>query len=310
MRTSNIVSLFLLVTSLSWLASPQSHNVKLEANRLRKADSRIVLPGSSDSRPDEISIQSYHSEAYAYTNKKAFGGVGGGIKEEIPDKYRARYQSWKSEFLSTETGRKQWLSYAQNTRVTLTINISKENQHGATTGKYRWNDSGELVGVTIALGSEIDEGYPSPVYYPVMNSLAWGGASYLISPNVLAATKIAHEFGHVNQAATVDGRLYQLQNQLMPLYRTILLSNGHDTGDPRLIKLARQMGGTSVEVWEDREYWGEANAMLYLRDRISEKGARCVLFARIKRSVEEYAEGYAERFKQIAQSNPSPCSWQ
>jgi hypothetical protein len=96
----------------------------------------------------------------------------------------------------------------------------------------------------------------------------------------------------------------------MPVYRTILLSNGHNTRDPRLIKLARQMGGTSVEVWEDREYWGEANAMLYLRDRISEKGFRCVLFARIKRSVEEYAESYAERFKNIAQSEPSLCSWQ
>ena len=206
-------------------------------------------------------------------------------------------------------GRKQWAGYAHNTRFTLTISISRDNQHGANTGKYRWSDSGELTGATITLGCQIDEGYPDPIYYPVMNSLSWEEASHPTGRNILAATKIAHEFGHVNQAASVDGKLYQLQNQLMPVYKTIFLNNGYDLMDPRLVKLARQMGGTSAEVWEDREYWGEANAMLYLGDRISEKNFRCLLFARIKRTVEEYAESYAERFRQIAQSEPSTCGW-
>lgn len=106
----------------------------------------------------------------------------------------------------------------------------------------------------------------------------------------LAATKIAHEFGHVAHAVGTDSSLYRLQNQLMPVYRRIFLSNGYNTQDPRLIKLASQMGGTSVEIWEDREYLGEANACLYLRERISEKGSRCMLYSRIRQAIETYAE--------------------
>ena len=143
-----------------------------------------------------------------------------------------------------------------------------------------------------------------------MNSLSWSGVSDITSGRLLAATKIAHEFGHVNRALSADGTLYRLQNQLMPVYKRIFLSNGHDTHDPRLQKLARQMGGTSVEIWEDREYWGEANAMLYLRDRILENNSRCILFSRIRQTVAAYAEPYAERFRQIAQSEPSLCRWQ
>lgn len=243
--------------------------------------------------------------------KRAPATEAGGIKEEIPDRYRPRYEQWKNAFLATETGRRQWEGYAHNNHLTLTITISGENQHGATTGKYRWNEAGELIGVTIALGSEINQGYPDPVYYPVMNSLALADASRpTVDGNVLAATKIAHEFGHVNQAVGADGKLYQLQNQLMPLYKSIFLTNGHNTRDPRLVKLATEMGGTSAEVWEDREYWGEANAMLFLRDLALERNFRCTLFARIKRTVSEYAVGYAERFNRIAQLQPSICGWQ
>ena len=248
--------------------------------------------------------------AASYTTEPSLTSAGGGIKEEIPARFKGRYEAWKTEFVSTEFGRTQWAMYAQNRRFTLTINISTDNPHGATTGKYRWNDAGELIGATITLGSEINEGYPDPVYYPVMNSLGWSAVTFAATGNILAATKIAHEFGHVNRAASMDSDLYQLQNQLMPVYKRIFLSNGHNTQDPRLLKLARQMGGTSAEVWEDREYWGEANAMLYLRDRISERTFRCVLFSRIRRTVEAYAEPYAERFKQIAQSEPSLCGWQ
>src|SRR5919205_1203405 len=45
----------------------------------------------------------------------------GGIKEEIPDKFRARYEGWKRECLLTETGRRQWEMYARNEGFTLTI---------------------------------------------------------------------------------------------------------------------------------------------------------------------------------------------
>jgi hypothetical protein len=71
------------------------------------------------------------------------------------------------------------------------------------------------------------------------------------------------------------------------------------------------MGGNPVEIWEDREYWGEANAMLFLRDRVSKEKFHCRLFGKIKRAVEEYAKDYEERFAEIAKSQGAlyACSW-
>ena len=314
MKTTRTTCFFLIITLLQWFvpaALPLGQQL---------ADARAGLRGSLELprvgrsflelHPTTIGAHDYHSDSFIYSEAPPDAESSGGIREEIPDRYKARYQRWKTEFLSTETGRKQWETYAQNQHFTLTITISSDNQQGASTGKYKWSDSGELVGATVSLGYDLDEGFPDPVYYPVMNSLGWSREMYMTSGDILAATKIAHEFGHVIQSTNADGRLYRLQNKLMPIYRTIFLNNGHNIHDPRLVALAQQMGGTCVEVWEDREYWGEANAMLYLRDRVLEKSFRCYLFARIKRTVEEYAENYAERFERVGQSKPDLCGWQ
>jgi YD repeat-containing protein len=235
----------------------------------------------------------------------------GGIREEIPAKYLVRYQLWKKEFLATETGSQQWASYQNNPNFTLTVVVSRENPEGGTTSNYKWNEAGKLVAATITLGCRLDAGFPNPVYFPVMNSLLPTESTRRIDSETLAATKMAHEFGHVNRTARGDSILYQLQSQLMPEYNQIFLSNGRDASDPRLIELTRKMGGTPVEIWEDREYWGETNAMLFIRDRFAEDGFRCLLFSRIKRSVDLYAPGYEERFLNIAQSTPSGrhCGW-
>jgi hypothetical protein len=234
----------------------------------------------------------------------------GGIREQVPAKYAARYQHWKQEFLSTEIGRQQWASYQNNPSFTLTLVITRDNPEGGNTGNYKWNEEGKLVAATITLGCRLDAGVPNPVYFPVMNSLLSTETRY-IRGETLAAAKIAHEFGHVNRTAKGDPVLYQLQTQLVPQYNRIFLSNGRDSRDPRLVDLERRMGATPVEIWEDREYWGETNAMLYLRDRFADDGFRCLLFGRIKHSIELYARGYEERFLNIAQSLPSDrrCGW-
>lgn len=299
----------LLFLALCWWLSS---SVSLNAQQQTEPPSN--REGSFQARQSPLELfqrakTALYGPAASYTRLPPSVEDASSIKEEIPDRYRARYEEWKNEFLATQTGRSQWEMYAHNKRFTLAISISTDNPHGATTGKYKWSDSGELIGATITLGSQLDEGYPDPVYYPVMNSLSLTRISEVVNHRLLAATKIAHEFGHLNQALSGDGTLYRLQNQLMPVYKRIFLNNGHNTHDPRLIKIARQMGGTSVEVWEDREYWGEANAMLYLRDRISEKSYQCLLFNKIRQSIEEYAGGYEERFKQVAQTPPALCDW-
>jgi hypothetical protein len=236
----------------------------------------------------------------------------GGIKEVIPSKYLSRYEGWKKEFLSTDAGRTQWLSFANNPNFTLTITVARDNAEGAATGKYRWNDDGALIAATITLGVRIDDGYPNPIYFPVMNSLVPTETSVSVGGNTLAATKIAHEFGHVMRTREIDPRLYQLQTQLIPQYNKIFLSNGRDANDPRLLELVSQIGGTPVQIWEDREYWGETNAMVYLRDRFTDESVRCSLFNRIRHSVDLYAKGYEKRFFDIARSNSSRrlCGWQ
>lgn len=224
-----------------------------------------------------------------------------GLVETIPAKYRERYLAWKNDLLSTESGRAQWEAYTSNSDFTLTVAISDDDRHGAGTGSYKWDDAGQLVAATITLGSRIDEGYPNPIYYPVMYSLSPLSESFPVEGNVLAAAKIAHELGHIKQAASTGGELYRLQNQLMPVYNQTLLSNGLNTRDKRLTELARKIGGTPVQIWENREYWGEVNAMLYLRERFKNEEQQRALCTRVRRTVELYAPDYAERFVQVTQ---------
>jgi hypothetical protein len=231
----------------------------------------------------------------------------GGIREEVPDKYKERFEKWKAELLSTEFGRQQWDSYANNKQFVLTITVSDKRGKGAGTDKYMWNDEGKFVGAAITLGDEIDKGYPNPIYYPVMNSLSTGDTSYSISGKILAATKMSHEIGHVNQTATANRSSLQLQNKLMPVYISIFLKNGRDTNDKKLVDLAQQMGGTPVEIWESREYWSEVNSMLYLKERISKENFYCFVFNKIKRNLEQYAKDYEQRFDQYSEFSSSPC---
>ncbi len=230
--------------------------------------------------------------------------VAGGIVEEISAKHRVKYDRWKAEFLATDFGKKQWERYANSQTFRLTITISNKKGKGAGTDKYLWDEAGNFVGATITLGDEINEGYPNPIYYPVMNSLQSGETSYLISGRILAAAKISHEFGHVNQTSEANRAFMQLQNSLMPVYTSIFLRNGRNTNDKKLLDLANQMGGTPVEIWESREYWSEVNAMLYLKERISSESYNCFVFNKIKQNVTTYAKEYEYRFDRDISAAP------
>ena len=258
---------------------------------------------------DESLITSYHGVETSEAPGRE--DLTGGIHEEIPAKYVTRYQEWKDEFLSTDAGRSQWAYYQNNPNFTLNIIVARDNAEGATTGKYKWNDAGQLVSATITLGVRLDEGYPNPIYFPVMNSLVPNDSSARVSGSTLAATKLAHEFGHVNRTGKVDSAIYQLQSQLIPQYNKIFLSNGRNPNDPKLLELSQKIGGTPVQIWEDREYWGEANAMTFLRDRVTEDNLRCTLFNKIRHSVDLYAKDYEPRFIEIAKATPSrkTCGW-
>lgn len=223
----------------------------------------------------------------------------GGIREDIPKSFQEKYQKWKEEFLSTDFGRQQWEKYSNNKQFILTIVISDEKGKGAKTDTYLWDEQGNVAGATITLGNKIDKGFPDPVYYPVMNSLSSDVGAYSVTGNVLAATKFAHEFGHVNQLFETNKDLFRLQDTLMPVYNKFFLKNGHNTRDTYLTNLAQQMGGTPMKIWEDREYWSEVNAMNYLNEKINKENFYCTVVNKIKSNVGLYAKDYEERFDRI-----------
>ncbi|HLA95328.1 MAG TPA: hypothetical protein VK612_06375 [Pyrinomonadaceae bacterium] len=231
----------------------------------------------------------------------------GGIREVFPAKYKERFEKWKAELRSTEFGSRQWDTYAHNKNFILTILVTSDRRKGAGTDKFLWDEDGNFVGATITLGSDIDQGFPDPIYYPVLNSLSAEATTYSISGKILAATKITHEIGHVNQAAKANRALLQIQNKLMPEYVSIFLKNGLNTKDKKLVDMATQMGGTPVEIWESREYWSEVNALQYLNERISNESFYCYVFNKIRRNLTTYARDYEQRFEQVPEFNSSPC---
>ena len=216
----------------------------------------------------------------------------GGILENVPAKYRARFEKWKAEFVSTKFGKDLWDGYANNKEFILRIAVSRDRKHGAGTDDFEWDETGRLVGATITLGADLDDGFPSPIYYPVLNSLTSYAASNGSAGRVLAAAKISHEFGHVRQIGKESMSLLQIQSRLIPVYVSIFRENGLNTNDPRLLSIENQIGGTPVAIWEDREYSSEVNAMLYLNERIGGEPRFCSVFNRIKQNLQTYSPRY------------------
>ena len=230
----------------------------------------------------------------------------GGIREDIPAKYRERFKRWKSELLETEVGREQWNKYANNQSFILTIAVSGSRK-GAGTDKYEWNDEGKLVGATITLSAALEDGSPPPIYYPVLNSLSTDATIHTIDGPIVAATRLSHELGHVNQTSEASMNLIQTQNKLILQYNSIFVENGLNSKDTRLLDLADQMKGTPVQIWESREYWSEVTAMLFLSQRISKESFYCVVFKKIRYNIETYAKPYEDRFSKYPEFTNSPC---
>lgn len=229
--------------------------------------------------------------------------VNGGINEKIPKKYQESYKNWKNEFLSTGVGREQWEKYANKKDFVLNIRVSNEKPFGANTNDYLWNENGDFVGATITLGTKLHKGIPEPTYYPVMNSLEFGQNSKLINDNILAATKIAHEFGHINQTFNESRDNFILQHNLSVKYIKIFLENGHNSRDQNLVLLAEEMGGTPMKIWENREYWSEVNALLFLNERIAKENFYCNVFTKLNLNIEEFAKSYESRFIEAIRLN-------
>jgi hypothetical protein len=218
----------------------------------------------------------------------------GGVRESVPDKYLKKYLRWKAEYLSTEAGRRQWQRYAADEHFTLTVTVSTELGQGGLVSDYRWDEAGRLVGATITLGGGIDGGLPPSLYYPVTSALAAAEESDGLSGDILAAAKMAHEFGHVNRAADTGAALFERQNKLAARYAKLFEESGYNARDPRLAEVTRMLGGTPFEVKREREHRAEANALVFLQERMSAEAGKSALFKQIRKSVEEYGEKHLQ----------------
>jgi hypothetical protein len=230
-----------------------------------------------------------------------------GIKEVVPKDYLPRYTRWKDELLQTEFGRNLWEKYSSRTDFLLTIKVAGARKNGAGTGDFAWDTSGQLVAATVTLGKDLDKGFPDPVYYPVMNSLAGHTEIHSVTGDLLAATKIAHEIGHVTFTAQINSQLFRKQNRLMESYYNIFLKNGFDTRDPRLVSLEGELGARPLEIWEDREYWSEVSALHFLVQKIQRESFYCSVISKIRSNVDSYATRFKDRFDLSGVTLRSAC---
>jgi RHS repeat-associated protein len=260
-----------------------------EARYFSSAQGRFTSTDPVISGPHKLNDpQNWNLYVYARNNPLRFTDPTGEIiEEQIDDEYKKRYERWKKDYLSTAAGRRQWDRYANDPNFTLTITFDKAKKQGAEAGNYQWDSSGNLTAATITLGPKLDSGFPSSVSYPITSSLQ--GAN--VSGTILAVTKFAHEFGHVNRTGQENAALFQLQNQLIPQYNSLFFSSGRNPNHPVLKALEQQMGGTPIDINIAREHWAEANTVPYLRDRFPSKS----MPNQIKQAIENYQKAYPGR---------------
>ena len=89
------------------------------------------------------------------------------------------------------------------------------------------------------LGAKLNAGYPSGDNYPVTSSLRPGGAEAALSGNTIAATKLAHEFGHVEFTAATPQNVFSLQNLLIPVWNSVFQATGQ-TSQPDSVRRQRK----------------------------------------------------------------------
>jgi len=192
----------------------------------------------------------------------------------LNERDQQRYDDWKKKLLSTEEGRKLWDKYANDKNFTLNIGMtdrgSDNKNKGAETGNYQFDDKGNLTGATITLGNNLGGGIAGPASdYPVQSTLEGTDA------HSLAASKIAHEFGHVEYGRSLGHLFYEQQqviDQIRARHEDLTRNNASPTArmnDPALQRLTqqfeKQFGATLETVRNQRELGAERSAIPVIR---------------------------------------------
>jgi RHS repeat-associated protein len=228
--------------------------------------------------------QNWNLYSYAINNPLKFTDHTGEIIKDSACWADSKCRKWKEELQKTEWGRNIWKKYDEDTNFTLTIKLGNNaggNQGGETTG-YDWDSSGKLKAATIILGKNMDSGYPPSDVYPVTSSLAPDQYGDNISGETLAATKMAHEFGHVVSIGNTPKAQFQMEQINMPIWWDL-----YRVHDPMSNVIEGMMGATSDQIHRDREWSAEsAGAVPFLRDRFPGNHPQ-----RVKQAIETFEKG-------------------
>lgn len=112
-----------------------------------------------------VDPQQINLYAYARDNPlKYIDPTGETINEPtgLSARDQKRYDDWKTKFLSTEAGRKQWDAYNNDTNFTLNITLIDRGNDGrnasAEVKDFKFDDKGSFVGATMELGNNLGSG--------------------------------------------------------------------------------------------------------------------------------------------------------
>jgi RHS repeat-associated protein len=177
--------------------------------RFTSADPVIIA------RERVIDPQQLNLYSYARNNPLRFTDPTGEIINEptgLSEEDQKKYDKWKAAYLSTEAGRAMWAKYRDDQNFTLNVEVADRGNDMANKGAEVHNNvfdaNGNYTGATLTLGKNLGSGVPGSTEYPITSTV--GGQK----SEVIAMTKIAHEFGHLEDNRALGAAFSQLQQSL------------------------------------------------------------------------------------------------
>ena len=229
--------------------------------------------------------------AYARNNPLAFVDPDGEDINEptgLSEEDQKAYEKWKAAYLATEQGRKTWKRYQDDKNFTLNIAVadrgSDSKNRAAMVGDFKFDSDGNFIGSTMTLGRNLGKDLPGDTEsYPVLSALDTQDSSKI------GASKIAHEFGHLDDLKSLGTTFYEQQKILDAIKdRVTELGSQKRYGelgtDPTLKNLSdsfqKKFGVTTTQEGINRENRAEKQAIPTIRqifgNSLSEKARKAM----------------------------------
>ncbi|RMG03209.1 MAG: RHS repeat-associated core domain-containing protein, partial [Acidobacteria bacterium] len=160
-----------------------------------------------------IDPQRINLYAYSRNNPLRYIDPDGQDIEEptgLSEEDQKAYEKWRNKFLSTEEGRKTWDRYKNDKNFTLKIVVADRGSdslnRSAIVDGFKFDADGNFIGATMTLGRNLGKGLPvNSENYPVLSALATENSADI------GASKIAHEFGHLDDLKSLGKTFYEQQ---------------------------------------------------------------------------------------------------